>query len=565
MIPASLHPPVPAAAPELPWPARSLYTIWTADSARARRVALIALLAFVAIFGGLLAWRGASHQRAMPWDTVGILSMAGRIHSGQIPHTDFSMPVGAAPFWWIALAMRLAGPTADALAIASALALPLMAFWAWWLGRTRFASAPALLFAIFTALLFVGVQPLSGEWSAPSYAMLYNRMGWAWFGLLAVECCLAPQVGSTMRWLAGGFSTGAAGALLFFTKLNYTAGAIVVLGFTLVLYRQSPLRLCGLALGAATVFAAHTLVLGVSLGAYLHDQLSTAGGRGAQVVIFLFGAAANSQHEFVLLGIVLLFCGGLLSVSSPGAGARIPFAALLTPFVLVFAGLLIGSANMQHGDFPGFALAAFVVAEEVRRRTAGSLLPALAALASVAFFILPIGQDAGGILYSAAWKLRREPAASTAARVDTPSLRALLLPPFPGEVSRDDALAAIKRGVFTPFGYGVWLGDGLSLIERTVGDRPRVLCFDNFNPFPFALQAHGPKHDLWCWDFGRLATEGSIPPSPQLFADADVVMVPKYPLEPATTQRQLQIYGAALRTDFVLAGESDLWDLWRRR
>ena len=140
-----------------------------------------------------------------------------------------------------------------------------------------------------------------------------------------------------------------------------------------------------------------------------------------------------------------------------------------------------------------------------------------------------------------------------------------MLPPFPGEESRADALATIKRGLFTPFSYGVWLGDGLALIERTVGGRPRILCFDNFNPFPFALQAPGPKHDLWCWDFGRLANEDTIPSPARLLAEADVVMVPKHPIEVTTTARQLRLYGGALHTDFVLAGESELWELWRRR
>jgi len=232
---------------------------------------------------------------------------------------------------------------------------------------------------------------------------------------------------------------------------------------------------------------------------------------------------------------------------------------------LVFSALLIGSANMQHGNFPGFALAALFIAEEINRRTAAPVFSALAASAALAFLILPIGRDAAGILYSAAWKLRREPAMPAQVRIDTGALRALLLPPFPGENSRADALASIKRGIFTPFAYAVWLNDGLDLVGRTVGGQPRVLCFDNFNPFPFALQAPGPKYDLWCWDFGRLAHERTIPSPARLLGGADIVLIPKYPIEAATTPRQLLLYGDALRADFVRDGESEVWELWRRR
>jgi hypothetical protein len=50
-----------------------------------------------------------------------------------------------------------------------------------------------------------------------------------------------------------------------------------------------------------------------------------------------------------------------------------------------------------------------------------------------------------------------------------------------------------------------------------------------------------------------------------MFADVDVVMVPKVSTELATTQLLLQLYGPYLGQRFQLVAKSDYWHAYRRR
>lgn len=548
---------------------KALIDWWSIDSRLAAWIGLFSLAGFAALIGGLLAYRGASHQGAMPWDSVGILGISWRIYSGQIPHTDFSTAIGATPFWIIASAMRVTGPNANAFATASVLALPVMLGWAWTLACSRLPQVPSLVFSIFIGLLFIGVQPLGSEISAPSYAMLYNRMGWSWFGILALESLLPAKRSHPLSIFLSGVSTGVALALLFFTKLNYTAGALLVVGASWLLYRSGPMRYLGVFAGVSLTIGAHLQWLHLSLDAFLQDQFAALTGHGNQVGYFMLEAAGFSRFELLFLALALFFSWPWLVASAHFPAARFGRAPLLAPLVLLLSGLLIASANMQQGEYPIFGIATLLMAETIRRQLTNApaqfLALSLTALISIFLLGLPVIKDLTAVAYTTAWKHWREPKMTALNRVDTPSLRTMVLPSRPGEGSEQDALASIRRGMFTSFSYGVWLRDGLGLLQAHQLTHARILCFDYFNPFPFLLLAPAPKEDQWCWDFGRLVTEESAPASARLFADVDAVMVPKYPLAAKTTPTLMRLYREALETRYVVSGESSCWTLWQRR
>ena len=95
------------------------------------------------------------------------------------------------------------------------------------------------------------------------------------------------------------------------------------------------------------------------------------------------------------------------------------------------------------------------------------------------------------------------------ARVDTPSMRAMWLPPKttdPERISlvRRDVLSGSDRADYSEsYPYAFYVNDGLQLLRKHIDAHSRVYCLDACNPFPFALGMAGPR------GAGRLARGAS--------------------------------------------------------
>lgn len=89
---------------------------------------------------------------------------------------------------------------------------------------------------------------------------------------------------------------------------------------------------------------------------------------------------------------------------------------------------------------------------------------------------------------------------------------------------------------------------------------PVVITLDAVNPLPFILDLNPPRGvNLW------FDTNLPWPPPSQVFADVDLVFIPKIPTAYVVTAEALARYGDWLARDYTVFRETSNWRVLIRR
>ena len=209
---------------------------WGSPRATACWIVAIAIVAAL-----LLAAPGQTVSARYLNDLMMFLDGAHRIVSGQVPHRDFHTPMGAvtnglpAIGLWLTGSLGAAMPTGVGLLI---LALaPVMAY----VLTSRLRPAFALPMAVYLSLILAAPANLGESPGALSFAMFFNRIGWAALSLLLI-LFLPPRIGP--RVAADGICAAVLTLLMLYTKASF---GLVAAGFLACLLLDQ----CASALGGA--------------------------------------------------------------------------------------------------------------------------------------------------------------------------------------------------------------------------------------------------------------------------------------------------------------------------
>lgn len=552
---------------------------------RSYRFALAALLFALAGVITLLAWTGCSFQTDMGWDALIMLEAAARWEQGQIPHVDYLSPIGVFPTWVMAAALKISAGTADALAYAPALLAAPVTGCAWWLARRRFGAWIALVFSLAVLALVTAARPLPYgmlayklEFAHLSYAMSYNRLGWALLGLLALHCFLPPLAGESPRSsLAENFLAGVICVLLLLTKVNYAAAALGVVLVSAVLLPRSRQAWLALATGAGLTLALATIALRFHPGAYLGElallgRINPIASRVPRAVELILG----NISALVLVGAACVILLPLFRLRTQREQTR-PwiFPAGLT-LALGACGLAVLTLNTQLGEVPLFALTVLVLAEHGARRLGtrdrsehALRLRHRTALGIAALLgLVTLASDAASVVWSAGRVRHARASIPEGQLLQSPLLSRYLLPPQAFEEAAPDQVTRTVQAVgapLTPYQYGLVLNDGLALLAPHTDGRSRIMTFDLANPFPLARGSRYPRGGSLWWAYNTFSTTVH-PRAEDLFRDVTHLMIPKAPvLRDGEAAALRDIYRAELQANFTRAAESTFWILLRRQ
>lgn len=343
------------------------------------------------IVGALAALTAACTLKVIPygraiWDFLFVLDGAYRISLGQMPHVDFSSPIGSLTLYLTLTAQNLF-PGGNAFVglhvLMWLLLLPPMAALA-----RRFNSSAAFFaaFGLFALIVLLPMTLDSTHLSEISYFASYNRFA---TGLLFLAGLWFVLPKSRHDWLLLAYVL----LLLFFLKITAAAVAVGLLLAAVVLGRCS-LRCAAWALAAfAVALLAIQAVTGL-VSAYLADIAAMSGlNKGGAVYALAFAGFRN--------WLALAITGGLAIatlVAAPRAGnhARLrPVAVLRTFFnreayavdtvLLVAAALFAESQNTGGLGLIAAAAVLFHPAAWGPRRIAPALL-----LAAICFPLIDI-------------------------------------------------------------------------------------------------------------------------------------------------------------------------------
>ena len=528
-----------------------------------RRVAGLALL----LAGAALVFVGAAigcvHQALFGHDVPVLLDGAWRVYLGQRPHTDFSSAVGFLGFAVVALAMKLTSPTAEAIAAGNGLLAIVLMAWTWVLGRVRLPPLFAALLALYAGALVLGVYPLGQALAETSYAMLYNRWGWALLLPLLVEL-FAPRAGpapSRVASIGAGASSGAAAVLLLADKITFFPPALALIALAALRKRS---RDWALGVGAA-LLAGGLIVLAwlrFDPGPMWSDFSQVARARSTVIDLSWHGRAAlAAQMEVRSLDLTL---GRILATLYADRVALVAIALLLVlpwgtrpdrwrwvavPAVLG-ATYAVVLSSWQWGEVPTDTFCVLLLAAGVLAQAgAGWRKPVAAAVA-----VLVVGQllskEARGLAGELRWR-RRELARVPASDRMRPA-------PLAG-------LVISEGGGNCRINYGRRVDDGLALLARSVGTPSTVASLDSSSLFSFGLQWPVAHRSVLYWAYPASFTPAAHTPPDVAFADVDLLMFPKCPEDELTLKVLTDVYGPWLQARYAPLAESDHWSLLRRR
>ncbi len=490
----------------------------------------------------LLALPGRTVTAAFINDVFIFLDGAHRIVSGQVPNRDFHTALGPLAFYIPAAGLNVSSNFGAALPIGMALsilaALPALL----WVLGSRLAPLLATVLGIFLILLLAVPTNLGAPIERLSFAMFYNRVGWSALALLLVMY-LPRRKWSRFGDLADATAASFLVLVQLYTKATY---GIVSVGFLLFLLLDRGHRKWTTWATLVTIFA----ILVVELlwgGTRQHvkdimDASRVSGGRG------LWGLAQSAFRNLADLSVFALAVGCSLWITRS-----------LKDFVFfgfcAFAGLLIISQNAHGWGIITLYAGLAVAAEQARRKDHlaigdGTGIPPSRLAAGLplilVFMALPPAAHHGTSLILHA----RLAMTNSGTSIGLPHLRDVrTLEPQGG------GAAFIRQ-------YIQSINSGGALLQ-SLPERPsRVLVLDFSNPFSAGLDLTPPRGDSVWMHWGRNVNSEMHPAPEALFADVNIVMIPKIGINSVPLQ---ELYRPFVEREFALLTETREWTLYQRR
>ncbi|MCJ8518800.1 hypothetical protein ABID21_001689 [Pseudorhizobium tarimense] len=501
----------------------------------------IGLVTITLVCAAMLALPGRAITAAFTNDVLIFLDGAHRIAWGQLPNRDFHSALGPLVFYIPAVGYWLSGSLGAAMPVGMAVLLVAFLAPAIRILQARLRTSIALAFGGFLVLILAAPINLGSPLSLLSFAMFYNRIGWAALGLLLVMYIRPRQATH-----AGDLADAAAAAVLlllqFYTKATYGLVSIGFLAFMLLDRQQRSWVLGALLLTIAG--AAFVELAWRGTWQHVEDLAAAARVSGGRDLFAFVRSALNNLADITVYAI---------------AAAVIVWRTRSVRDLLFYcfcavSGILILNQN-AHGWgiitlYSGAAVATESACRLLSRKppdgtsdsaSAGNGLPLL-----LAFFLLPPSVHHASVLALHA----RLAMINAGTSLHLPKLEDLRLV-APG-ASPDTFMSRYHESITK----------GSRLMQSLSPPPERVVVLDFVNPFSAGLGLRPPIGDSAWLHWGRNVDEKTHLPPEALLADAEIVMIPKVGINSTPLQ---QIYGPFISREFDLLQESDTWIVYRKR
>lgn len=487
----------------------------------------------------LLAAPGRTVTSKYVNDLLIFLDGAHRIALGQVPNVDFHTSLGPLAFYIPAAGYALSGSFGAAMPLGMALVVVLMTMIAAQIIPSRMRWSLGLPIALYL-LMVVAVPANPGEAiSEISFAMFYNRIGWAALGLLFV-LYLPRQPDIPGNDAMDAACAAALVLVMLYTKITY---GLVGLGFLLfMLTDRRQVRWVGIA------FA---IILGMVLAVEAIWQ------GGADHIADLRLASAVSGSVPTIERLVDVMARNLADITVFGLFAALvlwlgrSFRDLLFLGFCLGSGVLIIEQNFQIVGILTLGAGAAVASERLLRHSlafenlrlaAGlPLLMAVLILPASVVNLANLGLHAGMAM------------AGKGEQIPLPQFAGIRL------------VRTFGPGAYERFSrYNATIADGAKALEGLDPGAGRVAVMDFVNPFSAGLGLNPPKGDYPWYHWGRTLDSTHYPPADEIFADADILMLPKAPIERYTGHGMPRIYEGYLREHYRQIADTTFWTIYRR-
>lgn len=498
---------------------------------------------------------------------------AYRLLHGQIPHRDFHTPIGSLAYALPLVGLKLQGGFAGSLESASLIVNTFILLSASRVLSSRYLLPVSIITLLFLSLIIVVPMNVGDTSENITFAMFYNRYGWA---ALTVLFLCYPEPRSNERNHDGRNYLDALVialllAFLFYIKTTYFMVGLVFLPIMAIVSRHN-MRL------ALTSFVLLSVILclveyafGITAG-YIQDTMTSVHSSGV-IRGDLFEPFVQNFGEYLLVGFVFSL---IILTRLATAGYVI--------FVLYVAGsgLAILDQNAQWTHIVTL-LAVLIVSHEVLIRSddysSGTVasthlksMPFVTVIFAIIIIYLatPLSGRVDALVQYTKEINKSETQYSIAALsgFKTGEQYSLLT-----DVLQDkdtlDLFYKIRNNPakqrLTQGEYMETIMDGYILLNTMDINDKSVSVLDYVNPYSFLLDLKPPAGDYSFIDKNRNITKSIHIPAKTVFQSSDYIMMPKFPINHPTNKLLKEIYGQYIDSKYVRAKESDYWYVYSRR
>lgn len=513
-------------------------------SASWTRVAVGLVLAASLVCALLLALPGQTVTTVYVNDLLIFLDGAHRIAWGQVPNRDFHTALGPLSFYIPAAGYWLAGTFGGAMPTAMAVTILLFAPVLAYVVGTRLHPLIAAAFGTFVVLILAVPSNLGESIASLSFAMFYNRIGWAALATLLIMY-LPPRGGLPRRPGLDALCAAFLTLVMLSTKITY---GLVALAFLILMLfdrrerRWSAYALLGTLAGCLLVEAFWR-----SASAHVADLLlakAVSGSRGLEDLVL---GLIRHLADYVLMGMI-------------AALALWRTRRLRDVLFFGFAagpGLLIMAQNSQPWGIITLHAGASVAAEMLIRsdepkpieQPANGGRPSLAAgapLLLLALLLPTMVHCSMALALHAGLAATRSGEGFGMAQLDRVRLAQLW---SPGD-------RAFSKAYLTS------LQDGAEVLSHMDNPPSRVSVLDFVSPFSAALGLAPACGDSSWLHWGRNVDATNFLPPDQLLGGVRVLMVPKWGINNLPL---IDLYGGYVDRVFAPVTQTKFWTVYRRR
>ena len=526
-----------------------LGSCWVNFGGHRRLLGILLLLSCAAV-----AVVGVPRIRIFGHDIFVSLDGGWRVLNGQRPAVDFYAQMGPAYYLLHAAGLRLAGNDARGLGYGSVLATGLISLWCYFTLRRRMAPAPFFIACLFFALLAAAPFPLGFPPTHTAFCMKHNRYSYALTGMVVLEAFL-PEGKNGRERFWGGFSTGAACALLLFVKISFGFVAMAFAGLGWLVRPNRKMTIAGLASGFAAISVPMMTYLRFDLDALVTEYQLLAGVKAGSLSLYdVLNRIYVDRHEIMPVLVMSLLVAMLPNVRWY-RGLTLVLVALLA----TAAGNLLLLTNTQPWGLPLLGAVALLLVNEVTISAAKGaaalyVVPMVATGLLGVFFSMVL--DAGGIAYAIADKASRD---TSGYRLDAAHLASIEFVDC-----REKTLSAWCSMNDNGQNFVRYTEEGLALIARNARPGESVRGMGMSNPFSYGT-LRPPSNGGAVVLCGTNISANAMPRKEALVGDVALMLLPKFPAtDRATLQLILDSYPELLTVEYSVIAESPNWVLYRR-
>ncbi len=475
-------------------------------------------------------------------DVFTILAGAQRMYEGLIPYVDYDTLLGPFPNFPIVAAMWLVGQNLYALAVASSITVPIIGSLVWFLFLREKMTILNLCISVYICLTWAAPYPLHIPLVGLSYAMFYNREGFALLSLLTVMCM---DRRANHPWMFGVLC-----GILMFTKVPFGIASLML---AYLMWQQGGFknRLPFFFLGLANVVAIVVAYLGFD-GCFdmVAGVVRASGLLPPEEKFHRLRIAFYDLVEMVpaIPLVILLY---RLKLCRPLQLANeclwIGAAAVLSEYSCT---PLIGIANLEIPPLVIYDL--FLVGRLIEQR--GWNVPMWGKYAYCFCFLGFTAMSGKAVLGELFWVSVERPLESA------PLIGQVHAPGF------DEMSLVGSYGYRWNHGPPLFaiINDGLRLLNKHPSlQHEKVACLDFTDWFSVARQAPSADHMPIVVHFKYTMDEDHYPPAEFALKGCSGVMIPKEPNRPVEGSYVLEdAYTVYIHTHFPKRDESPLWILF---